>query len=77
VTRDAVLEIAAASGYVVREDMLSRYDLYTADEVFLTGTAAEIVGVVKLDGRTLGDGKVGPITRDLAVRFKELVARGG
>jgi branched-chain amino acid aminotransferase len=77
VTRDAVLEIAAASGYVVREDMLSRYDLYTADEVFLTGTAAEIVGVVKLDGRTLGDGKVGPITRDLAARFKELVARGG
>jgi len=77
VTRDAVLEIAAAAGYVVREDMLTRYDLYTADEVFLTGTAAEIVGVVKLDGRTLGDGKVGPITKDLAVRFKELVARGG
>jgi len=77
VTRDAVLEIAAAAGYVVREDMLTRYDLYTANEVFLTGTAAEIVGVVRLDGRTLGDGKVGPITKDLAARFKELVARGG
>jgi branched-chain amino acid aminotransferase len=77
VTRDAVIEIAAAAGYVVREDMLTRYDLYTADEVFLTGTAAEIVGVVKLDGRTLGDGMVGPITKDLAARFKELIARGG
>ena len=77
VTRDAVLEIAAAAGYEIREDMLTRYDLYTADEVFLTGTAAEIVGVVKLDGRVIADGKVGPITEDLAVRFKAMVAYGG
>ena len=77
VTRDAVLEIAAAAGYEIREDMLTRYDLYTADEVFLTGTAAEIVGVVKLDGRVIADGKVGPVTEDLAVRFKAMVAYGG
>jgi len=77
ITRDAVIEVAAEAGFEVREEMLTRYDLYTADEVFLSGTAAEIMGVVKLDGRTIADGKVGPATRDLAKRFKALVARGG
>jgi len=77
ITRDTVVEIAPAAGLEVREEPLTRYDLYTADEVFLTGTAAEIVGVVKLDGRVIADGKVGPITKDLAARFKTLVARGG
>lgn len=75
ITRDAVLEIAAQAGYEVRESNLTRYELFTADEMFLTGTAAELVGVVKLDGRVIGDGKVGPVTRDLAARFKALVAR--
>lgn len=75
VTRDAVLEIAAAAKYEIHESNLTRYELFTADEMFLTGTAAEIVGVVKLDGRVIGDGKVGPVTKDLAARFKELVAR--
>ena len=77
ITRDTVLEIAAAAGYTVRESNLTRYELFTSDEMFLTGTAAEIVGVVKLDGRVIGDGKVGTVTRDLAARFKELVAREG
>jgi branched-chain amino acid aminotransferase len=77
VTRDAVIEIARAGGYEVREESLNRYDLYTADEVFLTGTAAEVVGVVKLDGRKIGCGSVGKVTKDLAARFKELVAREG
>ena len=75
ITRDAVLEIAAAAKYEIRESNLTRYELFTSDEMFLTGTAAEIVGVVKLDGRVIGDGTVGPVTRDLAARFKELVAR--
>ena len=75
ITRDAVLEIAAAARYEIRESNLTRYELFTSDEMFLTGTAAEIVGVVKLDGRVIGDGTVGPVTRDLAARFKELVAR--
>jgi branched-chain amino acid aminotransferase len=77
VTRDAVIEIARGAGYEVREESLNRYDLYTADEVFLTGTAAEVVGVVKLDGRKIGCGSVGKVTKDLATRFRELVAREG
>ena len=77
ITRDTVLEIAVAAKYEIHESNLTRYDLFTSDEMFLTGTAAEIVGVVKLDGRIIGDGKVGPVTRDLAARFKELVAREG
>jgi branched-chain amino acid aminotransferase len=72
ITRDAVWEIASAAGYQIREESLTRYDLYTADEVFLTGTAAEIVGVVKLDGRVIGTGVVGPVTRELAANFKQL-----
>ena len=76
VTRDAVLELAREAGYGVDESPLNRYDLYTADEVFLTGTAAEIVGVAKLDGRVIGTGKAGPVTRDLFARFRALATRG-
>lgn len=76
VTRDAVLEMAPDAGYVVEETMINRYDVYTADEVFLTGTAAEIIGISKLDARAIGAGVPGPITRDLAARFRALVTRG-
>ena len=75
VTRDAVLELGREAGYEVREESLNRYDLYTADEVFLTGTAAEVVGVVKLDGRKIGCGTVGKVTLDLATRFRALVTQ--
>jgi len=75
VTRDAVLELARDAGYSAEELPLNRYDLYTADEVFLTGTAAEVIGVTKLDGRTIGSGSPGSITRDLAARFKALASR--
>jgi branched-chain amino acid aminotransferase len=75
VTRDAVKGIAVSAGFQIREETMTRYDIYTADEVFLTGTAAEVVGVVKLDGRVIGSGSVGPVTRQLAAQFKELVAR--
>jgi branched-chain amino acid aminotransferase len=75
VTRDAILELAREAGYAAEEIPLNRYDLYTADEVFLTGTAAEVIGVTKLDGRTIGSGSPGPITRDLAARFKALATR--
>jgi len=77
VTRAAVMEMALAAGYAVAETTLTRYDLYTADEIFLTGTAAEVVGVGKIDGRIVGSGTVGPITKDLAARFRELANRGG
>ena len=73
VTRDAVLQLATEAGYEVHESMLNRYDIYTADEAFFTGTASEIVGIRQLDGRLIGSGKSGPITRDLRARFHSLV----
>jgi len=72
VTRDVVIEIAVAAGYTMRETMLNRYDLYTADEAFFTGTAAEIAPIKQLDGRLIGEGPNGPVTRDLAQRFRQL-----
>jgi len=76
VTRDTVIELARDAGYATEELPLNRYDLYTADEVFLTGTAAEVVGVSKLDGRSIGSGVAGPVTKDLAARFRAYVTRG-
>ena len=76
VTRDAVLELAREAGYGMEELPLNRYDLYTADEMFLTGTAAELIAVTKLDGRVIGSGTAGPITKDLYARFRALVTRG-
>ena len=72
ITRDAVLQLAAAAGISTAERTLIRHDVYTADEVFLTGSAAEGIPVVKIDSRKIGDGKPGPITRDLTARFHEL-----
>lgn len=72
VTRDAVIELAVAAGYQVREEVLNRYDIYTADEAFFTGTAAEIIGIRELDGRTIGEGRRGPVTSELARRFHAL-----
>jgi branched-chain amino acid aminotransferase len=72
VTREAVIELARESGREVREIALTRYDVYTADECFLTGTAAEVIPVVKLDDRRIGDGKPGPVTRELIERFQRL-----
>ena len=73
VTRDVVMELARAAGYEVRETMLNRYDVYTADEAFFTGTAAEVVAIRQVDGRLIGAGKSGPVTRDLRARFQALV----
>ncbi|HEU5357493.1 MAG TPA: branched-chain-amino-acid transaminase [Gemmatimonadales bacterium] len=73
VTRDAVLELAAAAGYAVRETTLNRFDVYTADEVFFTGTGAEIIHARQVDGRLIGTGARGPVTTDLAERFHRLV----
>jgi branched-chain amino acid aminotransferase len=72
VTRGAVLELARAAGILTEEVALTRYDVYTADECFLTGTAAEVIPVVKCDGRVLGTGKPGPVTRQLRERFHQL-----
>jgi branched-chain amino acid aminotransferase len=72
VTRDAVIEIAKEAGIEVRELPLTKHDVYIAEECFLTGTAAEIVPVVRVDSRVIGTGKPGPMTRDLEKRFKKL-----
>jgi branched-chain amino acid aminotransferase len=73
VTRDVILEIAREAGYAVAETLLNRHDLYTADEAFLTGTAAEVAPIRMVDGRTIGAGRAGPVTRDLRARFQEAV----
>ncbi|APW59733.1 branched-chain-amino-acid transaminase [Paludisphaera borealis] len=73
ITRDAVIELACEAGYKVVERTMDRYDVYTADECFLTGTAAEVIPVVECDGRPLGTGSPGPITKELLKRFHELV----
>ena len=72
VTRSAVLQMAEGMDLTVRETVLGLYDLYNAEECFLTGTGAEIVPVISIDGRTIGDGLPGEITRRLMVRFREL-----
>jgi branched-chain amino acid aminotransferase len=72
ITREAVSEIAEGIGIDVRRVALTKHDVYTADEVFLTGTAAEVVPVVKVDSRSIGNGKPGPITCDLKERFQAL-----
>ena len=73
ITREAVLDLARAAGYPVVERTMDRHDIYTADECFLTGTAAEVIPVVELDARPIGDGSVGPITKDLHARYHALV----
>jgi branched-chain amino acid aminotransferase len=72
VTRDIVIELATAAGLPVREEPINRYDVYTADEAFRTGTAAEIAPIRSLDGRQVGAGPIGPVTRTLMDRFKAL-----
>ena len=69
ITRDEILAIAHDLGIEVREENLTRQDLYVADECFLTGTAAEVIPVVRIDKRTVGSGKPGPITKRLAEEF--------
>jgi branched-chain amino acid aminotransferase len=73
ITRDAVLELARAAAIPVFERAMDRHDIYTAEECFLTGTAAEVIPVVECDGRAIGPGKPGPITLDLRQRFHKLV----
>jgi branched-chain amino acid aminotransferase len=73
VTRNAVIELAQSAGIPVQEVPLTRHDVYAADECFLTGTAAEVIAVVKADSRLIGNGKPGPITRQLREQFQQLI----
>ncbi len=73
VTRAAVLELAEKLGLSATEQVLTKHDIYVADECFLTGTAAEVIPVVQLDSRMIGDGKPGPVTRQLTEAFHQMV----
>ena len=72
ITRKAVIEVARKAGIQVQEVSITRHDVYIADECFLTGTAAEVIPVVKCDGRTIGNGKPGPVTRQIREGFVQL-----
>lgn len=77
ITRNAILEIGEKLGYDVREELFTRHDVYVADEVFLTGTAAEVIAVTTVDGRTIGLGRTGPHTNRLLEEFRKLVVEDG
>ncbi len=77
ITRAVVLDIATDIGLRVVETNLTRYDLFNADECFLTGTAAELVPVTKIDGRVIGDGIPGPLTKKLLDKFHSLTKESG
>lgn len=77
ITRAVIIEIAAKLGVPFVERSLTRYDIFTADECFLTGTAAEVIPVVALDRRNIGDGKPGPFTAKFLKEFHELAMSTG
>jgi len=77
ITREVVFEIAEEFGIPCQEPQMTRYDIYTAEECFLTGTAAEIIPVISLDRRIIGSGKPGPVTARFIARFRELTQSSG
>jgi len=77
ITRGVVIELAREDGLTVSEPNLTRYDLFNADECFLTGTGAELIPIVKIDGRVIGAGKPGPITRRLVDKYHALTNVSG
>ena len=77
ITRSVAIELAESLGIKAKEPNLTRYDLYNADEVFITGTAAEVVPVVKIDGRQIGSGKPGKLTKRLIKAYQDLTNSTG
>jgi len=77
ITRRVVMEMAEESGLTVSEPNLTRYDLFNADECFLTGTGAELVPIVKIDGRVIGEGKRGTVTEKLMAQYRALTKVSG
>ena len=77
ITRSVVFDIAAELGIKISETEITRHDVFIADECFLTGTAAELIPVIKADGRTIGTGKPGPITARMIERFREMTRETG
>jgi branched-chain amino acid aminotransferase len=77
ITRQTVIELAQEAGLKVSEPNLTRYDLFCADECFLCGTGAEIMPVIKIDGRVIGSGKPGALTRKLVADYRDLTKVSG
>jgi branched-chain amino acid aminotransferase len=77
ITRMVVIELAKSHGITLIEQNLGYYDMYSADEVFVTGTAAEVAPIVLIDGRSIGSGRPGPVTRQLMGAFKTVTEREG
>jgi len=77
ITRDTIMELATCLGYSVKEQVLTRHDLYVADEIFFTGSGAEVIPVIAVDGRSIGDGKPGRITWHLIEEYRALVNTTG
>lgn len=77
ITRATVFDIAAEIGLKISAVDITRHDVFVADECFLTGTAAEVIPVIKVDGRKIGQGKPGPITARVIARFREIVSETG
>ena len=76
ITRDTVIMLAKEAGYTVHETFITPYEIFTTDEAFLTGTAAEVIPMVSLDGHVIGTGKAGPITTQLIQKFREHTETG-
>ena len=77
ITRDVVLELASKHKIKTNECLITRHEVYTADECFLTGTAAEIIPVVKVDGRVIGSGNPGPVTKIMLEQFHSVTRKDG
>src|SRR6266498_3584559 len=77
ITRGVVMDLAREGGVPVSEPNLTRYDVFNADECFLTGTGAELIPIVKIDGRVIGTGKPGPLTRKLVDKYRALTKTSG
>ncbi|MFA5092853.1 MAG: branched-chain-amino-acid transaminase [Candidatus Omnitrophota bacterium] len=77
ITRDSILEIAKKNKISTHEHVITRHEVYISDECFLTGTAAQVIPVVKVDGRVIGKGKPGALTSTLMKKFKELTVKDG
>ena len=77
ITRAVAFDAAIELGFPMKEADITRHDVFTADECFLTGTAAEVISVIKADGRLIGTGKPGPVTAKIVARFRELTRETG
>ncbi len=77
ITRQTVMDLARENGMQVSEPNLTRYDLFNADECFLTGTGAEVIAAVKIDGRVIGSGQPGAVTRKLISQYHALTQSSG